>query len=158
MKIIAHRGNLDGRNPFEENRPEYIDKAIEEGFDVEIDIRSEDHNFYLGHDDPQYQVSMLWLYQRKDKLWIHCKDFRSMEVLSNSPVDFNYFWHESDRYTLTSNGIGWVYPGQQPYEKSVVVLPEDTLYFDEEYVKNNKFYALCTDFCYRYKDWDFLGS
>jgi hypothetical protein len=28
MKLIAHRGNIDGPNPLEENRPEYIEAAI----------------------------------------------------------------------------------------------------------------------------------
>jgi glycerophosphoryl diester phosphodiesterase len=38
MKLIAHRGNTEGPNPLEENKPEYIEEAIENGFDVEIDI------------------------------------------------------------------------------------------------------------------------
>ena len=66
MKLISHRGNLEGENPLLENSPEYIDEAIESGFDVEVDVRCEDHQFYLGHDDPQYYVPMSWLVKRKD--------------------------------------------------------------------------------------------
>lgn len=158
MKIIAHRGNLDGRNPFEENNPKYIDKAIEKGFDVEVDLRSKSGALYLGHDTPDYPITVEWLFQRKEKLWIHCKDHTAIKTMAETVVDFNYFWHESDRYTITSKGIGWVYPGQYPYRKSVIVLPESSLFFNEDYVKSNRFYAICTDFCDRYKDWDFLGS
>ena len=158
MKIIAHRGNLDGPNPLRENSIDYIEEAISEGFDVEIDLRHKDHNFYLGHDQPQYHVPMTWLVKWKDKLWIHCKDLESLDIISSSPVDFHYFWHEHDRYTITSLGFGWVYPGQPPYKKSVIVLPEKSSYFDEQYAKSNRFYAVCTDFCDKYKNWDFLGS
>lgn len=148
MIIIAHRGNLEGPNPSRENSPEYIDEAIEAGFDVEIDVRCKDHKFYLGHDEPQYYVPMSWLYQRKDKLWIHCKDLRSLDVLSSSPVDFHYFWHSIDRYTLTSKGIGWVLVGQFPFKKSIVVLPESIHYYDEHEGKFDRLLGtmgVCTD-------------
>lgn len=143
MKLIAHRGNISGPNPLEENNPQYIDKAIGLGFDVEIDLRWDDQYFYLGHDDPQYYVPMSWLVKRKDKLWIHCKNLKSLDVISSSPVDLHYFWHETDQYTLTNRGIGWVYPGIQPYKKSVVVMPE--LHPEKtEYIKN--VYGICTDY------------
>jgi hypothetical protein len=155
MKIIAHRGNLDGPNPLRENSPDYIDEAIEAGFDVEIDLRHKDHQFYLGHDDPQYHIPMTWLVKRKDKLWIHCKDLESLDVISSSPVDFHYFWHENDRYTLTSKGIGWVLVGQFPFKKSIVVLPETINYYDkygESYDRILNTMGICTDVCNFYKN------
>ena len=39
MILIAHRGNIDGPNPEMENNPQYIDKAIDSGYNVEIDVR-----------------------------------------------------------------------------------------------------------------------
>ena len=39
MKIISHRGNVRGAIPDRENRPSYIDCAIGNGYDVEIDLR-----------------------------------------------------------------------------------------------------------------------
>lgn len=154
MRIIAHRGNLDGPKPLLENSPEYIDEAIQSGFDVEIDVRCEDHHFYLGHDNSQYYVPMLWLYQRRNNLWIHCKDLKSLDVFSNSPVDFHYFWHENDRYTLTSRGIGWVYPGMVPYNNSIIVLPESSKFYDHDegkyHIINSK--GICTDFSNKYRE------
>ena len=39
MKLIAHRGNVSGPKPSQENNPEYIDEALFAGFDAEIDLR-----------------------------------------------------------------------------------------------------------------------
>ena len=49
LSIISHRGNLRGPKPEEENNPSYIDKAIEEYYEVEVDIRYTEGSFYLGH-------------------------------------------------------------------------------------------------------------
>ena len=124
MKLISHRGNTDGPNPLEENRPEYIDLALKMGYDVEIDLRLDGHEFYLGHDEGQYCVPMLWLVERKDNLWIHCKDLNSLSNLSNSLVNFNYFWHQNDDFTLTSKKYIWTYPGKQFSLNSIIVVPE----------------------------------
>lgn len=149
MKFIAHRGNLTGSNPIRENSIDYIEEAISAGFDVEIDLRVEDNECYLGHDDPQYFVTLEWLRKYKDVLWIHCKNREALEKLSSSAVEFNYFWHETDCYTLTSKGIGWVYPGKQSYSNSVVVMPE-TVDLCDEYI--NEVYGICTDKVIYYKD------
>jgi hypothetical protein len=147
MKIISHRGNLNGPNPLRENSPEYIEEALSQGFDVEIDVRydNKDKCFYLGHDEPQYVVSLYWLSQYRENLWVHCKNLEALSEFSKTA--FNYFWHETDRYTLTSKGIGWVLVGQYPYSKSVIVLPESISLYSFphgiEYIKNS--YGICTD-------------
>jgi len=145
MKIIAHRGNLSGANPLRENSIDYIEEAIAEDFDVEIDLRVENGDCYLGHDDPQYFVTMDWLQKYKDVFWIHCKNREALEKLSNSVVEFNYFWHENDSYTITSKGFGWVYPGKIPYSNSVIVMPENTNLYDSEQTYIKEVYGVCTD-------------
>jgi hypothetical protein len=126
MKLIAHRGNIDGSNPLEENSPEYLEKAIIEGFHVEIDIRYDmyDRKFYLGHDEPQYHVDWFWLSKYKDFLWIHCKNIESLYEFSYGTEGFNYFWHQEDDFTLTSKNYIWTYPGKTYTPKSVIVMPE----------------------------------
>jgi glycerophosphoryl diester phosphodiesterase len=145
MKIISHRGNLSGPNPLRENSVDYIEEAISEGFDVEIDLRHKDQRFYLGHDAPQYHVPMSWLVKWKDRLWIHCKNVDVLEKLSSSSINFNYFYHESDQYTLTSKGIGWVLVGQIPFSKAIIVLPENVelYHLNPEYIERS--YGICTD-------------
>ena len=130
-----------------ENEPTYIDLAINKGFDVEVDIWYIEKVLYLGHDKPQYVVDARWFRDRLTKLWIHCKNVEAMLFFNRNKYLFNYFWHETDRYTLTSKGIGWVLVGQYPYPKSVIVLPESiSLYIFPhgiEYIKNS--YGICTD-------------
>ena len=38
MILIAHRGNINGPNPIEENKPEYLLSTIEKGYHVELDL------------------------------------------------------------------------------------------------------------------------
>lgn len=130
MILISHRGNLDGKNISMENNPNYIDIAISKGYDVEIDVWYVDNNFFLGHDEPKYNVNTKWFEDRIDKLWIHCKNVESLIIFSELNSGFNYFWHENDTLTLTSLNDIWVFPGKQPIKKSIAVMPEiynDTL-------------------------------
>ena len=122
MMLISHRGNTDGKNPSEENRVEYIDRTLGEGFEVEIDIRLVDGKLFLGHDEASYEVEMSWLEVRKERLWIHCKNLDALEFFSLT--DFNYFWHDTDDYTLTSKGFIWAYPCKNVSQNSIAVLPE----------------------------------
>ena len=52
MKIISHRGNLTGPQPDKENTPEYVSRALDEGFDCEIDLWLINKDLYTGHDKP----------------------------------------------------------------------------------------------------------
>ena len=150
MKLIAHRGNTTGPNPLEENKSKYIESAISEGYDSEIDLWYKDNSFYLGHDEPQYEISALWLYKHKNSLWIHCKNYDALEKISNSPVDYNFFWHETDKFTLTSKGYIWTYPGQLFGYKSIVVMPETTKDGIMN-VSNYECYGICSDYVSKIK-------
>ena len=55
----------------EENKPEYIDKALENGFEVEVDVRFNKNKFFLGHDYDQFEVDKEFLLN--DKIWCHAK-------------------------------------------------------------------------------------
>ena len=56
MILISHRGNIDGPNSKLENNPTYIDRALDKGFNVEIDLWVYEKEFFLGHDEPTYLV------------------------------------------------------------------------------------------------------
>ena len=58
MKLIAHRRNCAGIKKDLENSPEYIEEALSQGYDVEIDIRLINGSWYLGHDEAQYQMNI----------------------------------------------------------------------------------------------------
>ena len=123
MIYISHRGNLTGKNHNLENPPDYVDQAHHSGCDVEVDIWCIGCELFLGHDQPNYSIDMEWLHKRSDWLWIHCKNSRAVETVSQQH-NLHYFWHQLDDLTLTSRGYMWVYPGKQPVKASIAVLPE----------------------------------
>ena len=135
MIIIAHRANVNGIDEKNENRPEAIQKALEMGFHVEIDLWVVDEKLYLGHDKPQYSIDLPFL--QNSKLWIHCKNKDALELM-NRTEDVHYFWHQTDTYTLTSKGYVWTFVGADLTENSVCVLPKETQ-------DVRKCYAICTD-------------
>jgi hypothetical protein len=145
MILIAHRGNIDGQFESYENEPNYIDKALKKGYDVEIDIWIIEGNFYLGHDKPQYGITLEWLDKRKNELWIHCKNIEAMEWFNSLFGTYNYFWHQEDTLTLTSKGYIWAYPGKQPIKNSIAVMPE--IYNDDL----SKCLGICSDYIQNYK-------
>jgi hypothetical protein len=147
MILISHRGNINGKNIERENHPDYIDEAIELDFDVEIDLWTINNNFYLGHDKPQYNISLKWIEQRLHKLWIHCKNIPALECAQwfTDRNDLNYFWHEEDTVTLTSKNYIWAYPGKQPIKSSIAVMPE---------INNDDItqcIGICSDYIEKYK-------
>lgn len=141
MYLISHRGNLNGPNNKDENNPDYIMNAISKGFDVEIDVRIYKDKFYLGHDEPLYEIDVNFLTNKK--IWCHAKESTALEKLKL--IDAIYFWHQNDDYTITSNGYFWTYPGIKLLENSICVMPEISKY-KKIYCK-----GICSDFINNYK-------
>jgi hypothetical protein len=144
MILISHRGNINGPISERENHPEYIDEAIALGYDVEIDLWSIEGVLLLGHDKPQYGISQHWLNERVNSLWIHCKNIEAIEWM-NTIGGFTYFWHQEDTLTLTSFNHIWAYPGKQPINNSIAVMPE---------INNDNITAckgICSDYIQKYK-------
>jgi hypothetical protein len=124
MKLISHRGNTNGRFESYENEPTYIDQAIKNGFDVEVDVWYNNNMLWLGHDKPDYGVDFRWFRDRLAKLWIHCKNVDAVNYFKECHYEFNFFWHQEDDITLTSLNYIWAYPGKQPIKNSIAVMPE----------------------------------
>jgi hypothetical protein len=145
MRLIAHRGNVDGPNPSKENHPIYIESAILLGFDVEIDVWWENDHFYLGHDNPTYLLENLSLLSN-EKVWCHAKNLLALDKLLQIN-NCNYFWHQNDDFTLTSKGFIWTYPGKQLCDRSVCVINEN-LITKNEFKKIHDIMAvgICSDY------------
>ena len=126
MIYIAHRGLIDGPNTELENNPEHIDSIVKMGYDAEIDLWAYEidgkYQLLLGHDEGKYQVDYHWLAGKP--LWIHAKNLASLHWLTKHKRSFNYFWHQNDEYTLTSEGFIWTYPYKELTENSICVQPE----------------------------------
>jgi hypothetical protein len=144
MKIISHRGNINGAIPDRENRPSYIDCAINLGYDVEVDIRFINGQFWLGHDEPQYKIELSWMTDRKNKIWYHCKDISSAIILTELNDEYQFFCHFSDKYVLTSIGKLWVHDLDLNLGDTCII-PLLTIKDIDNY-SGNKPFAICTDF------------
>lgn len=142
MLFISHRGNLDGPNPKEENKLDYILNALNEMFEVEVDLWFKKNKFYLGHDEPQFEVNLDFFENKK--IWIHTKNLECFYELSK--YNLNFFWHENDKIVVTSKGYLWNYPGTLLSERSICVLPE----INKE--KKINCLGICSDYIKNYYD------
>jgi hypothetical protein len=141
MKLIAHRGLIEGPNKSLENNPSQITLALKAGFDCEVDLWVIHSELWLGHDGPQYLVNEKFITQFG--LWVHAKNLAALRWLRDT--DCNYFWHEEDKFTLTSHKWIWTYPGNELTSMSVMVMPE-TIDKTLNNTKNVLCYAICSDY------------
>jgi hypothetical protein len=138
MILISHRGNLNGKTD-DENKPKYIEEALSQGFDVEVDVWYDNNQFWLGHDKPQYKVSDGFFFFFC--LWCHAKNIQALYVM-NTNYHIHCFWHQEDDVTLTSRGFFWTYPGKELTESSIAVLPDSK--------PTVKVKGICSDFIVRF--------
>ncbi|MDA9698610.1 hypothetical protein N9U81_04330 [Candidatus Pelagibacter sp.] len=141
MILISHRGNIDGVNKLRENKIDYINEAIKNGFDVEIDVWYKKNEFYLGHDNPVDKVSKDYL--KNNSLWCHAKNFESLQKMLEN--DIHCFFHDTDKYTLTSRNYIWAFPGIDGGENTIAVKPEG------KNLNLIKFSGICSDNIINYK-------
>ena len=145
MKLISHRGNIDGRRPDLENNPDYILKAIDKGYDCEIDVWLLKNTIYLGHDKikkKMFEVPFKFL--KNKKLWCHAKNIEALDLMKKNNI--HCFWHEDDLVTITSKGWVWCHPRLKVGKKnSITVLPE----IHKTRIKS--FSGICSDFIRKYK-------
>lgn len=144
MRLIAHRGNIDGPVLEQENSPSYIEAALDAGFDCEVDVWFVDGKYMLGHDEPQYEIRRQFL--QLPNLWVHCKNYEAMRELAVIPHLCNFFYHTDEDYVLTSHGYIWAYPGKPGTTKTVCVMPE---------INNasiDGYWGVCSDYVGKYRD------
>jgi len=146
IKLISHRGNLNGVNPDRENSPSYIQEAITAGYDVEIDVHWWNSGIWLGHDKPDWEIPLSFLEDIKDRVWIHCKNFQAFSHLLNT--DFRIFFHENERYAMINNGLIWAHDLDMINEKCIIPLlsKEQVLGWEE-----TKVYGVCSDYVELFK-------
>ncbi len=148
MIVISHRGNVNGPKPEEENAPDYISKALDMGFEAEIDVWVEGKEIILGHDKPTYPVDLIFILKHVEKLWVHCKNIEAMQFFNDFNF-VNFFGHSYDDFVLTSQRYVFTKPGQKQTERSVLVMPERCGRLG---VLSQVTYAVCTDYPLIYKN------
>jgi hypothetical protein len=130
MRLIAHRGLTTGSEKGAiENHPAQIGFALLLGYDVEVDVWFIDGKWWLGHNEPNYEVEKDFI--KIPKLWLHCKNLEALHELSWFALEYGdpqYFWHQGDHYTLTSHGNIWTHvDSNQTTDRSVLVLDNEDL-------------------------------
>ena len=98
MIFIAHRGNINGPNPSQENNPKYIQQALDKGYYAEVDVWVIDGKILLGHDEAQYSSSIDFL--KNDKIVCHAKNPDALALLVSK--NMHCFGHDNDEVVLTS--------------------------------------------------------
>ena len=147
MIFIAHRGLTEGPDSKLENTPKQIVKSLDEGFHCEIDVRYIEGKWLLGHDNPDHEVPYDFLEQ--PGLWIHAKNIEALYVLRANPT-LNYFWHQNDDYTLTSQGDIWTFPEKTLTKDSIMLMPE---WQDPNFERLNfDCLGICSDYVNRIKE------
>ena len=136
MITISHRGNLRGPDKDIENVPEQVTKVLSSGFDCEIDVWKISDGFFLGHDEPRYEIGVEFL--KNDKLWCHAKNLEALESMLYNNT--HCFWHETDKFTVTSKGYIWTFPGEKVVDKSVIV------HKDADWENKYDCHAVCSDY------------
>lgn len=122
MKLISHRGNTNGPLIPQENKPSYIESALSEGYDVEIDVWKIGSNWFLGHDYHQHPTSISFL--RNDHLLCHAKNLEALDCMLNDEIGIHCFWHQEDSYTITSKGLIVSYPSYAVTASTICMKPE----------------------------------
>ena len=144
MIVISHRGNISGPNEITENTPEQITKAIQAGYNVEVDVWSIDSEFFLGHDEPKHKAEVALL--SNPNVWCHAKNISALLHLQK--INAHFFWHQNDDIALTSNGYLWTYPEKKLTKNSICVMPET---FDFDISKIMLCHGICTDYPEKFK-------
>lgn len=159
-KFISHAGNTKGPNLYKENTTDHIISAINEGFNVMIDIWSDprDPNLYLGTESPRVKINEeffdLFFYRFKDILWLNCKNIFTLEAMmkfNDEKNNFNCFIRSRDQVVLTTKGYVWNY---SPFmiNNSIAAFPETHIKPEEYYLdyknlfKNPDVVGVCSDY------------
>ena len=140
-KIISHRGNLSGPSPSLENKPDYINTAIQKGLDVEVDVWLVNGSWFLGHDKPVYEINYEFI--NSEKIWCHAKNLEAFNYMLKDNI--HCFWHQSDKCILTSRGFLWCYPEVYLENGITVVIGKE-----QKIPKECKILGICTDYPVEY--------
>ena len=137
MKLISHRGNLNGVDAQTENTIDQIKKVCGLGFDCEIDVWY-NNGYFLGHDAPIHPIDEAFL--ENPQLWCHAKNIAALQrMLLNDKI--HSFWHQNDDCSITSKKFIWSFPNSNPDNRTIF------LDFSSSWTKKN--YAcvgICSDY------------
>lgn len=142
---ICHRGNIRGaQKELENNFGVLLQRSIQ-GYRTEVDVWFHEHHLWLGHDKPEYKITLEWLASDKRRL-IHAKDGATFEHLllesGKRALGLHVFYHTEEDYVLTNKGLVICFPGKPLLEGSLCMMPERANYSQEQL---QKIFSICSD-------------
>lgn len=144
MIQIAHRGNINGPHANMENRPEYLQAALDKGFDVKCDVWFDGGKFMLGYEFPTFLTNRQFFQQKR--VWTHCRNASAFIELVKY-TNINCFFQENDDLALTSRGQLWAHPKCLQWDANTVLVNLDK--DRPEFVGLERPYGICSDFIKR---------
>lgn len=163
MKLISHRGNLNGIEPDKENTLEAIDKCLSFGFDVMVDVWYDNSNWFLGTLGPSIPVSWTMLNSLKNNLWMNARTVETFLLLKEK-LNFKTFFNANGTFgALTSDDVFWLSPSKDPgllesslqcnciFHHRIDDTDDEEINFRLQIVTNKNFlyssyYAICSDY------------
>lgn len=146
MRFIAHRGNTEGAKPELENTLSYLEAALKNKFDIEVDVFTRKGQLYLGHDTPKDPINIEFLTNRR--VWCHAKDEATFLNLIKFQ-DLNVFWQQDDKFSITSRGYIWTHSKCSKFVQNSVATVLD---YKSEFLKDKKIHGICSDIIQLYRD------
>lgn len=138
-----------------ENSQIYVDGALKDGYDVEVDIWAVNGKFIMHHDDPEAgqftwylkEPSLNWL--KQDGLWIHAKNQEAFDILSKECNRvFQLDDDSEDDFTRTTDNILWLGPKNSAAVKGcILVNPEASIWTVGDFNVAN---GICSDYISKY--------
>lgn len=141
--IISHLGNINGRNPAEENKRPYIEKALAAGWHVCVDVVFHCGNFILPFDGGFHHMPPAML--SKQRVWCRAYDPATLDALCN--VGAHSFMDAANTAVLTSAQFIWTPPGIELSPRSIACFPEDAT---PDWLDNYEPAGLCSNAPARY--------
>ena len=140
--LISHRGNINGINNALENTPDYINKALEEGFHVLVDVMLVGTNHLaLGIDVPKFPLRLEFL--KNNLLIARTNNLPTLDYLISNQV--HCFLDEGNHpSTLTSGGLIWTTYSSQISERCIYSMPEWTV-DDLSKIRHMPCAGICSD-------------
>ena len=117
---ISNRGNLAGKDPDEENKPDYIEKALEQGVCVKTDVWVIKDRTVTGTKHPSTGINLNVF--NKEKLLIQARNPTALLYLLEE--GYHCYWRESDNLIMTNRNFILSYAGSI-FPKSIIMLPEE---------------------------------
>jgi len=155
LKVIAHRGLLNGPSSEKENNIKIILSNIKEYPNIinELDIWIDSEEIYVGHDYKKKIIEPKILYENSKNLILHIKGIKlisekSLNLFNNVLNNCHYFTHQEDDFVITNRGWIWSHPRNGFVKNTICVLPEEIESIDLA-IKKNKFknlHGICTDY------------